>query len=100
MPAGKEGPVSGDDDGFDAVEQYLRDELSEAAIEREDIPGRGVLLRVATAEFSCDVLVALEFVREHELGELAELLEEWDVLERVREGGLVIVTASGVTTDT
>ena len=43
--------MSGDEDGLDAVEQYLRDELPEASIESEPIPGQGFLLRVAAAEF-------------------------------------------------
>lgn len=93
--------MSRDDEGREAVEQYLRDELPEASIESLDIPdGSGYLLRLAAAEFDCDVLVAREFVRDHEIGEIPEILEEWAVSDRVRAGGLVIITSSGVTTET
>ena len=91
--------VSGDEDGLDAVEQYLRDELPEASIESEPIPGQGFLLRVAAAEFLCDVIVGLDFVREHEIGDIPEILEEWAVVDHVKAGGVVIISGSGVTTD-
>lgn len=93
--------MSRDDDGREAVEQYLRDEVPEASIESLDIPdGSGYLLKLAAAEFDCDVLVAREFVRDHDAGEIPEILEEWAVSDRVRGGGLVIITSSGVTTET
>lgn len=92
--------MSRDEDGREAVEQYLRDELPEASVESLDIPdGSGYLLRLTAPEFACDVLVALEFVRDHEIGEIPEILEEWTVSDRVRAGGLVIITSSGVTTE-
>jgi hypothetical protein len=93
--------VSRDDDGREAVEQYLREELPEASIESRDIPdGSGYLFRLTAPELECDVLVALEFVRDQEIGEIPDLLDEWAVGDRVRAGGLVIITSSGVTTET
>lgn len=93
--------MSRDEDGRDAVEQYLRDELPEASIDTLDIPdGSGFLVKLTAPEFECDVIVALEFVRDHDAGEIPEVLEEWAVSDRVRAGGLVIITSSGVTTET
>lgn len=93
--------MSRDEDGRDAVEQYLRDELPEASIESLDIPdGSGYLVKLAAPAFECDVIVALEFIRDHDVGEIPEILEEWAVSDRVRAGGLVIITTSGVTTET
>jgi hypothetical protein len=99
--AGRRWRVSRDDEGREAVEQYLHEELPEASMESLDIPdGSGYLVRLAAPDFDCDVIVALEFVRDHDVGEIPEILEEWAVSERVRAGGLVIITSSGVTTET
>ena len=93
--------MSRDDDGRAAVEQYLRDELPEASMTSLDIPGgTGFLVRLASPELGCDVIVALDFVQDHDAGEIPAVLAEWAVGDRVRAGRLVIITSSGVTTET
>ena len=63
-------------------------------------PLRPAIVRLAAPDFDCDVIVALEFVRDPDVGEIPEIREAWAVSDRVRAGGLVIITSSGVTTET